>query len=108
MTPASEQKSDGDPIDRALRFNMCGVLIHARPERISEVVSALNALEGVHVHEIVDGGRIITTVEDTQTSKAIDTLSAIHRLKGVVAAGLVYHHFEPSPADKSGTEEDLK
>lgn len=108
MTFASEQKLEGDPADHAQRFNMCGVLIHARPERVPEVVSALKALEGVHIHEIAEGGRIITTIEDTQTSIAIDTLSAIHRLKGVVAAGLVYHHFEPSPADNSGTEEDPK
>ena len=99
MTSSPEQKLDGDPADHAQQFNMCGVLIHARPEHIRDVVSALNALEGVHVHEVADGGRIITTVEDARTSSAIDTLSAIHRLKGVVAAGLVYHHFEPSPAD---------
>jgi periplasmic nitrate reductase NapD len=108
MTSASEHKSEGNPAEHFQHFNMCGVLVHARPERVPDVVSALNALDGVHVHEVADGGRIITTIEDTQTSIAIDTLSAIHRLKGVVAAGLVYHHFEPPPADRSGTEEEPK
>lgn len=80
-------------------MNICGVLVHALPAKLDAVIGALSSLDGVEVHRTADGGRIVVSVEDTETTLAIDTLSAIHRLDGVVAAALVYHHFEPaSPA----------
>jgi nitrate reductase NapD len=81
--------------------NICGVLVHANPMKASCLVAALGRLDGVEVHATADGTRLVVTVEDTQTSAAIDALAAIHRLDGVVAASLVYHHFdadEPSTA----------
>lgn len=75
-------------------MNMCGVLVHAIPNRTSVVVEALRALDGVEVHQTADGGRIVVTVEDTDLRPAIDTLREINRLDGIVAASLIYHHFE--------------
>jgi nitrate reductase NapD len=76
-------------------MNVCGVLVHAVPSRVAAVVDALVALDGVDVHQTADGGRIVVTVEDTENSPAIDTLRDIHRLDGIVAASLIYHHFDP-------------
>lgn len=76
-------------------MNVCGVLVHAVPARASKVVEALGMLDGVEVHQTADGGRIVVTVEDTDRRPAIDTLREIHRLDGIVAASLIYHHFEP-------------
>lgn len=75
-------------------MNVCGVLVHANPSKTDRIVAALEALPGVEVHEIGSGGRIVTTVEDTQAALALDTLTAIHRLDGIVAAALVYHQFD--------------
>lgn len=77
-------------------MNICGVLVHAIPIKLPAVVDALAALDGVEVHQTADGGRLVVTVEDTDTALAIDTLAAIHRLDGIVAAALVYHHSEPA------------
>ena len=86
-------------------MNMCGVLVHAVPARADEVATALRLLPGVELHGAGDEGRLIVTVEDTATRSAVDGLAAIHALPGVVAAALVYHHFEPhdfaSGADES-------
>ncbi|MCC6777745.1 MAG: chaperone NapD [Hyphomicrobiales bacterium] len=82
-------------------MNICGVLVHANPTKTSTLVAALDRLDGVEVHATADGSRLVVTVEDTKTSAAIHTLAAIHRLDGVIAASLVYHHFdadEPSAA----------
>lgn len=76
-------------------MNICGVLVHANPIRIASVISGLEALEGVEVHDRSQDGRVVVTVEDTERSTALDTLTQIHRLDGIVAAALVYHHFEP-------------
>lgn len=81
-------------------MNICGVLVHANPAKTGAVIAALAAMPGVEVHEVADGtgqharGRIVVTVEDTQNAVALDTLGVIHRTDGVVAAALVYHHFD--------------
>lgn len=77
-------------------MNICGVLVHAFPDRVAEVASGLAGLPGVEVHGEAAGGRLIVTVEDTAASAAVDGLAAIHKLPGVVAAALVYHQFEPA------------
>ena len=74
--------------------NICGVLVHAMPNRLDEVRASLEAIDGVEVHEVAEGARLVVTLEDRPASPAIDQLSAIHRINGVVAAALVYHHFE--------------
>ena len=77
-------------------MNICGVLVHAMPSRTEEVRLALAGMDGVEIHEVANGGRIVVTLEDAPTSMAVDQLTSIHRIEGVVAAALVYHHFEPS------------
>lgn len=76
-------------------MNICGVLVHAVPLLTDSVADALQAIDGVDVHQQADGGRIVVTVEDTPRSAAIDTLRNLQRLDGVVASSLIYHHFEP-------------
>lgn len=79
-------------------MNICGVLVHAIPSRLEEVVIEMSALDGVEVHERAPDGRIVVTVEDVPGSLALESLGRIHRLGGVVAAALVYHQFEPAEA----------
>lgn len=79
-------------------MNICGVLIHAIPARLDAIEASLAGMPGVEVHQRADGGRLIVTVEDTAATTAFDTMTAIHRLDGIVAASLVYHHFETAEA----------
>lgn len=79
--------------------NVCGVLVHAMPERVGEVCAALALIDGVEVHETTKGGRVIVTLEDVPGMPAVEQLAEIHRLQGVVAAALVYHQFEPDAAE---------
>jgi len=80
-------------------MNICGVLVHADPDRIEDVAAAIRRIPGGEVHEIQENGRLVVTVEDTADAAAIDGLSSIHKLPGVVAASLVYHHFESGHED---------
>jgi nitrate reductase NapD len=82
-------------------MNICGVLVHAHPDRISEVATGLVAIPGLELHVGASGGRLVVTIEDTADSTAVDGLAAVHALPGVVAAALVYHHFEPEHATAS-------
>lgn len=76
-------------------MNICGVLVHTLPARTAEVAAALQRIPGGELHGSAEDGRLIVTVEDTASTAAVDGLAAIHALPGVVAAALVYHHFEP-------------
>lgn len=83
-------------------MNVCGVLVHANPAKTDDVIQAMRTFDGLEVHHTAGAGRIVVTVEDTDSTLALDTLAAIHKLNGIVAASLVYHCFEPAavtPAD---------
>lgn len=78
-------------------MNICGVLVHANPAKSDTVATTLRRLDGVEVHAAADA-RLVVTVEDTDGRAAIDSLAAIHRVDGVIAATLVYHHFDDGGA----------
>lgn len=84
-------------------MNICGVLVHALPAKLEAIQANLALMDGVEVHQTADGGRIIVTVEDTEQTTALDAMSAIHRLDGIVAASLIYHHFEPDADGAAAT-----
>lgn len=75
-------------------FNICGVVVHTRPEQLRTVQAILTTLPGVEVHGSNDNGRLIVTVEDAPEQSCADTLGALHRVAGVVSASLVYQHGE--------------
>ncbi|MEZ5728296.1 MAG: chaperone NapD [Burkholderiaceae bacterium] len=59
-------------------------------------------LPGAEVHAGPAPGRLLVVVEDVGETRAFDTIAAINRLPGVIAASLVYHHFEPLDVDDRG------
>ncbi len=73
------------------KINISGVLVSVNPEKIELVKKAFEEMDGVEVHLQTDDGRLIVTVEEVQGG---DTMLAVHRTEGVVAASLVYHNFE--------------
>ena len=75
-------------------MNICGVLVHARPERAGEVGRALAAMPGVEIHAVGGDGRLVVSVEDTPGSFTADVMAGFHRVEGVINAALVYHHCE--------------
>lgn len=73
--------------------NICGCLVHSIPEMTDNVITAINAIEGGEVHAHEDG-RIVVTVEDTETQNASDQIMDMHQIPGVLTVTLTYHHFE--------------
>lgn len=74
--------------------NVCGVLVHAVPERLDAARRGLTALPGVEIHQESADGRLVVTVEDADGIPASLTLSQFNGIEGVVSAALVYHHCE--------------
>lgn len=75
-------------------MNICGCLVHAPSAEVGSIASALSAMEGVEVHATTEDGRLIVVVEDTETSRASETIMAMHQVAGVISLTLTYHHFE--------------
>lgn len=76
-------------------MNYSGVLVMTKPQNISNVSLALNALEGVEVfQEETESGRIVAVLEAANIRAETDLLRNIKALPGVAAAEMVYHYFE--------------
>ena len=93
----TEQASAAAPRD----WNVCGVLVHVRPERRTQVGQALAALPGVEIHESGSRGPLIATIEDVQDDTgqhwAGATLTRFYDVPGVIMAALVYHQSVSDP-----------
>lgn len=95
---SGSDKKAGAPLPGG-NFNICGIVVHLAPERSDGTLDALAALPGVEIIGTSPEGRVALTAIDTEHALALDQLTAMHRLPGVVSASLTYHAFEPaSPA----------
>ena len=86
-------------------MNIAGVLVHAHPEKLTMVRTALGKMPGVEVHLTGDDGRLVVTAEDTAEASAGDTILAMHRMEGVLSATLVYHNFDPDLSNEKPSGE---
>ena len=73
-------------------MNLCSVIVHVRPEKAATVEQAMNTLPGVEVHGGAAEGKLIITVEDTETASAADTMMGFSAVDGVISATLIYHY----------------
>lgn len=74
-------------------MNLSGILVVAQPEWQAEVIGALNALEGVEVHQVdAAGGRIIAVQEAEDINAETRGLRQIKALPHVIMAEMVYHY----------------
>lgn len=74
--------------------NVCGVLVHARPDRLEAVAEELIRLPGVEVHATNAEGKLVVTVEDAEGEWAGSTITRFNEVAGVLSVALVYHHFD--------------
>ena len=83
VPPTGEQVPEG---------NICGVLVHVRPQIMDRTLKALAALPGTEIHQSAPDGRVVATVEDVPGKWAGNTLTDINNIQGVLSAALVFHH----------------
>jgi nitrate reductase NapD len=74
--------------------NICGVLVHVRPELRHQVHEALTGIAGVEVHTMTDDGRMVVTVEDADGVWAGAKITSFSDIQGVLSVALAYHHFD--------------
>jgi nitrate reductase NapD len=84
-------------------LHIAGVVVHARPARLSEVRRDIETLPGVEIHAASPAGKLVLTIESDTAADAVSLLGSIHRLEGVLSAALVYQHHE----DAAGLDEEI-
>ena len=71
------------------------LVVHSRPDRVQSILESLRAIHGAEVHGGAETGKLIVTLETETESQVVERINAIQLLEGVLAATLVFHHFEP-------------
>ena len=104
QTKPEKPPVSGDPVAGS-EGNICGVLVHVRPEKLEQVLAELANLPGTDVHQSAADGRVVVTVEDVPGQWAGNTLTDINNIKGVLSAALVFHHRDGE--DESGDDEEV-
>lgn len=75
--------------------HISSLVVHSRPERVPSIMEHLGRIEGAEVHGGLETGKLIVTLETDTESQIVERLNIIQLLDGVLAATLVFHHFEP-------------
>lgn len=71
-------------------YNICGVVIHARLEKIESVEKHLVNSEGVEVHASSDAGKLVVTVESEDKYYVADMIDSFKDIDGVLTASMIY------------------
>ena len=75
-------------------YHISSLVVHSRPDRVPFIVERIGAIEGAEVHGGEEAGKLIVTLETDTESQVVERINAIQLLDGVLAATLVFHHFE--------------
>ena len=76
-----------------MTVNLSGILVVAKPDCRAQVVEALNALEGVEVHQVDEAtGRIVAVQEAEDINAEVAGIRRIKAVPHVIMAEMVYHY----------------
>ena len=76
-------------------IHISSLVVHSRPWQATAVAARLREMPGVEVRGGVEQGKLVVTLETANESEVVERLNAMQLLEGVLAATLVFHHFEP-------------
>ncbi len=88
-------------------MNISGVIVHSRPEKVPAVQQQLEGIPGVEIHAVGDDGRMVVTVEESSDRRMAETVNGLQDLDGVIAASMVYHHFEDLEDDNELNKQEV-
>jgi len=75
---------------------IASILVQARPERLAEVETAIEALAGCEIHGRDPVGKLVVVVDAADAGALGSTLNTIALLPDVYTASLVFHAIHTS------------
>lgn len=85
-------------------MNICSAVVHARPEKLGVVQSALEEFNGVEVHGSSEQGKLVVTVEGRADDTLADTLAKFSDVDGVVNTVMIYHYCGEETLDEEANK----
>ena len=76
-------------------IHISSLVVHSRPWQATAVAARIREMPGVEIRGGIEVGKLVVTLETASESEVVARLNAIQVLDGVLAATLVFHHFEP-------------
>lgn len=86
--------------------HISSLVVHVRPEREAEIAARIGRLAGAEVLPRQIAGKLIVTLETASTAEIVERLNAIHDLRGVISAALIYHHWERAGGANADAESE--
>lgn len=80
--------------DVSTEQHVSSLVVHARPERLPDVLASLGSMQGVEVHGQNTAGKVVVTLETATEQEVVLRMGEIGELPGVLSTALVFHHFE--------------
>ena len=75
-------------------IHISSFIVRCQPDRLSEVMQTLAAMEGVELHGSDPCGKFVVLLELDSEQKLVDTITQIELTSGVINTSMVYHHAE--------------
>ncbi len=85
-----------DPLDEESSGDIyiAGLVVTARPERLSAVRTALARLPGAEIHAVDERGKLVLTLESASDGRIADLMLHIPDIPGVLTCDLAHYHSE--------------
>lgn len=80
-------------------MDISSIVIETHPEMVGYVKKWLADIPEVEVHQVVNGCKIIATVEASNIDGAVEIGKHIHNIPGVITMQVAYHHYEEEVVD---------
>lgn len=71
-----------------------GIVVTCREESSDGVVRQVSQVEGVEVHGVLPGGKIVAVVEAESVEGEVAAVEGLQEIDGVISVQLAYHNFE--------------
>lgn len=89
-------------------MSISGLIVQSKPAQTLSVRTALEEIPGVDVHAHTEDGNLVVTVDEPDDSAAADILMNLQNVEGVLAASLIYSHFDGDPShDSQDSQEEF-
>jgi nitrate reductase NapD len=85
-------------------MNISSAILHLVPARLEEACAQLQDMPGVEIHARSPEGKVVVTIEDSDTNSAADSYVALHGIAGVASVAMVYQYSDDE-SETSDTEE---
>jgi nitrate reductase NapD len=71
-----------------------GIVITCGDGRADSVAAQILSLDGVEVHGVLPGNRVVAVVEADTVDKEVSLVTGLHEFDGVISVQVAYHNFE--------------